>query len=309
MSTLDPRARPFENQQEWSDDDPCSPTTTSTKKASGWPKRKDTRIRLSKTRSHLQEQEEMSSAEEEQSSRGRRRNAVHKDDTKKKKRNQQKSKHLTPAPPSPNVSSHSISSEEEEDEARDRMRRWEEIVDHAHQKIKAEQQKGYAPQDSAWDNLWNELHSRGEQTQAHSEAPKTLSAADESKTKQVDHGSEHLNDLDSHNLKKTLMHAIETTYPELDLLMRELAVDYYLSNPDDSPEDILNKAPKDFFLHHTPEEIGELLTEEQRRPWAALAEDVYNSARAKPAGVHGSEQQHPQSPRHDELESRLPAEL
>lgn len=306
MSTLDPRAMPFESQQACSAEDPSSRTTTSTKRASykdkllaqHKKKEKDDRIRLSKTRSHLQEQEEMSSAGEEQPSNRRPLREDH-----------QKNSSVipVPAPPSPNVSSSQGESEEEE-EARDRMRRWEEIVDHAHAAVMAEEEKAYAPQDDR-----DSLLSPEERTLARLEEQKILSETKEltphPPKKQVDHGSEHLNELDSANLKKTLMHAIEATYPELDLLMRELAVDYYLSNPDDSPEDILRKAPKEYFLDHTPEETGERLTEEQRKPWAALAEDVYNSARPKPAGVHQRQQQHPQSSRNDQLKSRLPAEL
>jgi len=48
-------------------------------------------------------------------------------------------------------------------------------------------------------------------------------------------------------VKRTLMHAMADQYPNLDFVMRLALVEHYLSKPTDTPESLIERAPKRYF--------------------------------------------------------------
>jgi len=67
-------------------------------------------------------------------------------------------------------------------------------------------------------------------------------------------------------VKKALMQAMTLQYPNLDFVMRLALVEHYLNKPDDTPEDLVARAPRNYFDEknvkvHPPQ--GGCISEEQ----------------------------------------------
>jgi hypothetical protein len=55
------------------------------------------------------------------------------------------------------------------------------------------------------------------------------------------------NTSDRASCKKILMRALEQQYPMMDFPMRQTLVEHYLDNPNDEPEEVVKRAPKNYF--------------------------------------------------------------
>lgn len=78
--------------------------------------------------------------------------------------------------------------------------------------------------------------------------------------------------------KLRLMKLLQASYPQLDFLMLQTLVEHYLDHPDDKPEDVTRRAPKDYFDEKkatSKPPIGGMLTDESGEfPHNFMSNDV-----------------------------------